>query len=383
MSERRPPLADPIVRALKEPFEEAEVDRWWSDVLGRRLVRRRHPTLGWAIAGLLAVALSATVLLDRAHDHAPVAGLVLADRTTLPGLPLRTEEAGRHLVLEDGTRLSLDPRTALSPLLANEHQVLLLLDRGRLEVDAPADSARAWTLEAGLARVEAFGAHVRLWREGGGVRIEVVRGVALVQSALLPELVRRLAASEHLELGPVAPAPPTPAPLTQAPPTLAPAPTAPSLSSDAALVSTPPRGAHGANQATPDPEVPPTVETEDISVLLSRADALRADGHVEEAVSLLERAIADHTEDASSALAAFTLARIELDRDRPVAAARALEIALGRGLPVALEEDAIARLVEAHQRSHDATSAEIWRRTYRARFPGGTKLEALGAGGGP
>jgi transmembrane sensor len=59
--------------------------------------------------------------------------------------------------------------------------------------------------------------------------------------------------------------------------------------------------------------------------------------------------------------------------DEPAVAAGDVARALDLGLPRALQQDARARLVEAHARAGDPARARAAAADYRARFPAGSR----------
>jgi hypothetical protein len=67
------------------------------------------------------------------------------------------------------------------------------------------------------------------------------------------------------------------------------------------------------------------------------------------------------------------LGRIELDLANAVRARKAFERALALRVPIALEEDVYARLVEAQVKAGDATAARATRDIYARKFPNGRR----------
>ena len=101
-------------------------------------------------------------------------------------------------------------------------------------------------------------------------------------------------------------------------------------------------------------------------------DALRAQGRLDEAATLLAAIADDPTAGNQRALAAFTLARLEIDRrHHPVEAAAAFERAIELGLRAPLLEDARARRVEALSLAGDLAAARVAAETYLTHHPEG------------
>jgi transmembrane sensor len=112
--------------------------------------------------------------------------------------------------------------------------------------------------------------------------------------------------------------------------------------------------------------------------LLALADVARLSGHPADAVIPLTRVVTEHAGDPRASLAAFTLGRLELDSLRhPALAAAAFERAMALGLPQSLQEDALARLVEARAQAADAPGARSAAEEYERRFPAGKRLDEV------
>jgi transmembrane sensor len=115
-----------------------------------------------------------------------------------------------------------------------------------------------------------------------------------------------------------------------------------------------------------------------VNDLLALADVARLSGHPAEAVAPLERILAEFARDSQAPLAAFALGRLELDSlGRARAAALAFRKALDLGIPQALREDVLARLVEACARSGDVGAAGRAADDYRHEFPSGRYARAI------
>ncbi len=111
---------------------------------------------------------------------------------------------------------------------------------------------------------------------------------------------------------------------------------------------------------------------DDPEELLLAADAARLSGHVDRAVPLLRRLVAEFPSDTRGGLAAFTLGRVLLDDlDEPRDAAAAFATAYGYGGPLA--EDALARQAEALARSGDRAAAAVAGARYLAVYPNGRR----------
>jgi transmembrane sensor len=117
--------------------------------------------------------------------------------------------------------------------------------------------------------------------------------------------------------------------------------------------------------------------------LLLAADVVRGAGHAPEAVPFLERAIALHSGDSKSAVAAFTLGRVrQTDLDDPTGAAAAFARARSIAPGGPLAEDALAREVESSFQSGDKIRARALAEEYIKTWPSGTRLRAVRHFGG-
>jgi transmembrane sensor len=127
----------------------------------------------------------------------------------------------------------------------------------------------------------------------------------------------------------------------------------------------------------------PTAVKDDTGDLLLASDVARLSGHAARAVDPLRRVLRDHATDPRAPLAAFTLGRVLLDElGRPDEAAGAFSQArrLAPGGP--LEEDALAREVEALSRAGETDRAREAAAVYVERYPSGRRLRSVRRFGG-
>jgi transmembrane sensor len=93
---------------------------------------------------------------------------------------------------------------------------------------------------------------------------------------------------------------------------------------------------------------------------------------------MLERFLVAHGSEPSASLAEFSLGRLYLDAlGDPARASGHFARALDHGLPVALTEDAIARLTEASARAGNVPAACAAAASYRARYPNGRHVATV------
>jgi transmembrane sensor len=354
-------LDPPIKNHLRDPFDEADLHRIWTQIDGRLPVARRRRRV---VAGGFVVAACAAAILLVANARRDAGPLRFAD-----GRALATVDApaqGATLALSDGSSIRLGANAAFQPLESTGTRLLAVLQRGSAEFEVRPGGPRHWQVECGLATVEVTGTRFACSRGPGQLRVSVQHGSVVVRGERVPDRARRLSAGEALDIteAPVAVAPEAP----PAPETAAPAaPTAPSWRAlahggrhDEAFAAL---GAQGLRRET---------QRLGVTDLLALADVARLSGHPREAVAPLERILNSFGTDPQAPLAAFALGRLELDAlSRPARAAVALHRALSLGVPRSLEEDVRARLVEANERAGDHEAAQAAAREYLRRLPSG------------
>lgn len=335
-------LPDPISEVLQDTADEVRVRRLWRGIEQRQARRSRGPTILAAGVALAAAAALVWIAWPPASD--PPAPISLRG-----GAPLATVEGPRELSLDDGSRIVLDEGARIEPLRNDASALSLLLARGRARFEVQPGGPRTWSVESGVATVEVVGTVFTVERGDGWARVEVERGVVMVRGERVPDRAARLTRGDAITIGE-----------REARARVEPAPPAPALD----VIPEPP----------PRPRVVRSVEpvepVESVDALMARADEARRAGRNDEAVALLERAMAE--DDPSAGVAAFTLGRLELDAlDRPDRAVRAFSRALSLSLPPRLREDARARIVTAHQRAGDDAAARRAAEAYLAEHPSG------------
>ncbi|HVZ73663.1 MAG TPA: FecR domain-containing protein [Polyangia bacterium] len=354
-------LEPPIKDRLRDPADEATVMRVWGQIDGRAPVARRQRRRG--ALGVLGLAACAGVALF-AFVRRDAGPLRFADGRALAAVET---SAPSVVPLSDGSRLELGDGARFEPLESTGTTFIGVLARGRATFEVKPGGPRRWQIECGLATVEVVGTRFSCDRAPGRLRVEVTRGAVLVRGERVPDRARRLAAGESLD---VVEAPAS----TASAPALAPAPPpepAPAPTTEWRELAKRGRnaeawtalGAQGVRRET---------QRSGVADLLELADVARLSGHPRDAVAPLERVLARFPRDPQAPLAAFALARLELDTlDRPRDAAVALERALALGTPQSLREDALVRLADAHDRAGDHEAATHAARTYLREFPYG------------
>jgi len=384
-------LPRPVSKVLREPVDEASIQRMWRGVSARRAGRAttRRPLWAASAFAVAMVALALVWLVPR--DAAP---LRLATDAEIGELSVASSEvASESVVLSDGSRLTLAPGATLTPLENSGTRFAALLVGGHLGVEVVPGGPRHWIFECGLATVEVVGTRFSLDRTPTRVRVEVTEGVVLVRGERVPDRVRRLVAGEWLEVTAAAgtqaaiePAPAEEPPLPPAAANSAPEEAVP----PAAATAAPGRPAGSwrelarqgaykdAYRSLGDRGIAQEATASNVDDLLALADVARLSGHPAEAVAPLRRVLDEHSGDGRAAVAAFTLARLQLDSlGQAAGAAQSFARALQLGLPGPLVEDARARLVEAHARAGNQEAARSAAEQYQTQYPAGRHAAAV------
>ncbi len=195
MSELRYPLKE----RLHDVVTERALQRVWRGIDDRQRTRApRRLARGLVLLAFAALAVAIGVVL----------GLALRTREPRPprladGRPFAAVDAATRAViaLDDGSAIRLWPGTRLEPADAELGTFGLRLARGEARFDMRGGGPRRWSVECGLATVEAVDAEFHCTRGAGRLRVSVERGTALARGAAVPEHMRWLGAGDSLELG--------------------------------------------------------------------------------------------------------------------------------------------------------------------------------------
>lgn len=354
---------DELREALREPHEEARARANWEAIQRRRRgPTPRVPSSGGLWLGALGLGVAALVFFAFGLGRTP-GPLVTADGTPASGVL-----EGEVVTLDDGSEIRLDAGARLEVLENTGDHVRFWLHEGAAHFDVVPHGPRRWAIEAGLVTVEVLGTAFTVARTAHEVRVAVERGSVLVRSPRARDGMQRLQAGESVTL----PADETPEAEAEASVVAPPATTLAAVD-----VAPAPRARESATPTTrasaPEPsESAPVESAAPRTPRLRDVDALRAAGRTEEAAAMLQTIADDPSAGAERALAAFTRARLELDRlEQPAEAARAFAQAIALGLRAPLVEDARARRVEALARAGDGPGARAAAEEYRLHHPDG------------
>jgi transmembrane sensor len=357
-------LTFPLRPLLRDGFTEAHVQRVWHGIRNGSAwpsSRRRHAR--WAWSGAAVAAAVGLVLVFHFWPRYPVARgpLELAGGGLPTVLVVSPPEPGRLVGLADGSRMTLVSGTRLDVVANDGHAFFTVLRRGGGAFQVRPGGQRRWVVECGLATIEVVGTEFSLHRSPGRLEVSVVRGSVSVLGDNVSERQQVLKAGERLVVtgvdpdGAVSHSEPAPTPVAPGP----------------AIESSPAASGSAATSTRPSSHARATLDE-----LVREADAARGAGDLDTATVLLERTVREAGSDPRGAIAALTLARLNLNRS-PARVVWALNTALGSGVPRGLEEDLLARLVQARARSGDRAGARRTALEYQRRFPTGARLDEV------
>jgi transmembrane sensor len=291
----------------------------------------------------------------------------------LPFSPAATSPT-RTLLFADGSSATpASPTTELRTLTASADEVAVGLVAGAADFVVAAGPSHRFRVSGGAVSVQTFGARFAFARFGDAAQVDVTEGTVRVS---WPGGERSLGRGESGRFPPDSPPARAQAaePMPRRPMHAHPAP--PSWR-DLAHDGDYDRAYQALSRADAKP-----LRDEPEELLLA-ADVERLSHHPAEAVAPLEKLLRDHRADPRAPLAAFTLGRVQLEelgRPREAAQAFADAEALKPGGP--MEEDAVAREVEAWSRAGEAARARELAADYVRRFPEGRKLRSVRRFGG-
>ena len=359
-------LKAPLRSYLDQSVHEEELQRVWRGVQRRTLFRpARSVRVTYSFAGALAVAaLVLLVLWGRGSGPVDVGPLTLEDGRAPAPVTVPEQALAEQLRLSDGSRIELQSATRLDVLDNNGSSFVTSLRRGRGHFDVHPGGPRRWVVECGLVTVEVIGTAFSVARSPQEVTVAVQRGVVQVRGEAVPGRERRLEAGQRLVVR---------APESTEPREVACAESQCEGESEASLPAA--SAARPTASGTAKPAGAAAMEDR-IGSLLRQADEARRAGQRERAADLLMRVISEAGDDQRGRVAAFALARLQIE-DSPEQAALTLEHAIEAGMPQGLGEDAMARQVEAYARAGQMDQAARAAAEYEKKYPAGRRLSEV------
>jgi hypothetical protein len=341
---------------------------------------------GW-VSRPLVVAFAAVCVLAFVWVQRPVVNTT--ESSVWEGSVVASDESPVNVTLAEGTLIELDPRSEVALMHSSPQAVHVALSDGSAHFEVAKKRSRRFRVQMGAVEVLVTGTQFRVARsvvEGGErVRVDVEegsvevhrKGVGAVRlqagdhwSAFVAktEQVREEQLEKEADALPISPA------VTPSGNEHAQADDASEESEDEA--SEPESGARSARRGRGKAHE----RAEAAEELFAQANVSRRAGLVTESAKLYAELVARYPRDHKAALAAFELGRLRMDSLSDVpGAVDALERALKLDARRAFAEDALARLVLAHEALGDRAACTRARARYLARYPEGVHAQHVAA----
>jgi transmembrane sensor len=306
--------------------------------------------LGWFFAGPL-------------HDSTAHNATESASESSVPGAPhfeagaaLRTANEKLTVGLEDGSKVTLAPRSRVAMQETDSADVALSLEAGRVACQVEKGKGRRFSVLAGDVTVRVIGTTFSVERVTLGteekVAVDVTEGVVEVEG---PDgVVKRLGAGESWSVRMA----------TE------------EVQAAAEAVET---SVDAENSPAHVPTKVAAPEKPAVRDLFSEARAKRNLGDAAGAAQLYQSFLAQHPRDARSGVAALELGRLRMDQLGDPAGAIAPLTQAARGARGGLGDDALARLVRAHATLGQTAACKSARSRYLKSYPEGVHVERVRA----
>jgi TolA-binding protein len=303
------------------------------------------------------------------------------------GSVVASDESPVNMTLAEGTLIELDPRSEVALMRSSPQAVHVALSDGSARFEVAKKRSRAFRVQMGAVEVLVTGTQFRVARsvvEGGErVRVDVEEGSVEVHRKGVGAV--RLAAGDHWsafvakaeqvreeQLEKEGDRLPLSAPTRAAEPTSPEDVSADEEAADDGEAESRGRATRRRGKAQERAQA-----AED---LFTQANVARRAGLVTESAKLFAELVTRHPRDHKAALAAFELGRLRMDSLSDVSGAvDALERALKLDARRAFAEDALARLVLAHEALGDRAACTRARARYLARYPEGVHAQHVAA----
>lgn len=346
---------------IEHEVDEARMERLWQGVSSRsgKFARRSSHRGVMLVAGGFAVAAATALawvnLTSPGSDDlvAPLTSVAEASPLRAGGASLRTAGEEMAVNLDDGSRLTLSPRSRIAMEDTGSDDVTLALEEGRVECNVSKDEKRLFSVLAGPVVVRVVGTRFSVERsnldERGLVRVDVQEGVVEVSG---PDGVRKhLSAGETWSVK------------------------VPGSTDDASAANEPSESL--GKQAMRPRQTPQRSASERAKSLFEEARAKRNSGDAAGAAALYERFLSEHASDGRAGVAALELGRLRMDQLGDVEGAISpLKTAASRGAG-GLGDDALARLAQAYSRLGDSAACRSARERYMKSHPAGVHVNQV------
>jgi transmembrane sensor len=363
------------------------IDAQWS----RIAEQLPGPRIRTRVSRPLLIAFAAACALAFAWYQRPVANTA---ESVWEGSVVASDESPVNMTLPEGTLIELDPRSEVALMRSSPEAVHVALSDGSARFEVAKKRSRRFRVQMGAVEVLVTGTQFRVARsvvEGGErVRVDVEEGSVEVHRKGVGAV--RLAAGDHWSAfvakaeqvreeqlekeGDALPIHSAVTPADQAEPS------EPSSldEGEAEEEDSAPESNGRVTRSARDSAKKAHERAQAAEDLFAQANVARRAGLVTESAKLYAELVARHPRDHKAALAAFELGRLRMDSLSDVpGAVDALERALKLDARRAFAEDALARLVLAHEALGDRAACTRARARYLTRYPEGVHAQHVAA----
>lgn len=355
-------MTEPLAKHLQDPASDERLEKIWKNIHKRReeygqsTSRKRVAVVvgGFAVAAGVALGwFFGAPLSDETSREKASAGLVAPHFEA--GAALRTANEKLSVDLEDGSKVTLAPRSRVAMQETHSEDVQLNLEEGRVACQVKKDKTRRFSVLAGEVTVRVIGTTFSVERAALGaeskVTVEVSEGVVEVQGP--DSVIKHLGAGESWSVR---------------------------------MVSDQAHGTH-VKEALPI-EVEGSLKTQPVERrskrhnveqrdLFAEARAKRNAGDAAGAAQLYQSFLLKEPRDARSGVAALELGRLRMDQLGDPAGAIGPLTRAADGAGGGLGDDALARLVRAHAQLGQKGACQSARARYLKRYPDGVHVERV------
>lgn len=360
-----------VGESLRDVAGEQRLAHIWQQIETRRTTKHpfmSHLRLGIALAVILAcVGIGITVYLNSSLTSLPEPLFIeLSQSSNLISVPAGTLET-KLIPLSDGSSITIAPGASLEVKDNIPGRFGTSLHFGWARYNVVPNQPRTWEIDTGLCRIIVLGTKFTVNRNPHSVYVAVHRGTVAIYSPTGKKLLTTLSAGQSHKLW--VPNHHPKKDLEQTP-----------LIAPNTLESSSENNISNVNRISPLRSSNTLVDdnTNDpseanLNDLLNQADEARKRNQHQKAAILLKSIVRKFPNHPAVGMAALTLGKIRLDNlHQPKSAVHAFKRALAsNSLPPSLQEQALARCVEALYRSGDIKSTQAMSNMYHRRFPNG------------
>jgi transmembrane sensor len=347
---------------IEHPVTEADLRRQWSEIENR--IEKPAPRFGHSFLVPAIVGLSLAAIMV-------VVAVTMLRRPTLAsawdGAVFDSSADEVSVALADGSRIDLEPVSRVIVREGSALSVRLDVHKGGARFNVPHVAGRSFDVLAGGVKIRVIGTRFTVAVAGAPsgkrVTVSVQEGVIEAESAGEKTRVRAGETWSTVQAEP-----------TPTPPAALPAPPEPRES------ATPPSESPEQVVEQPAPVVVtsrPATGPPSAQELFEKGNLARQSGDAAGAASAYADLLRHHPSDARAGLAAFELGRLKMDQlgDMRGAVVNLQRAANASGS--AFREDALARLVRAHDTMGDTVRCEQAKNSYLTSYPSGVHAGAV------